>query len=124
MKRQISICIILAIIVIILALLTIKINNESGTREIPMVDTEHHVVDTQEKTTQSVESSNPYKKYEFCAKTEDGRVVIYDVQSSVLYMETAIEIRFLSEELQAELKDGIYFENEEQLFDFLESYSS
>ena len=123
MKRQISICIILAIIVLILALLYIKIYNESKS-DISLNNTEHVSDSTEDKSTESITSSNEYATYYFCAKDEAGRVVIYDVKSQTLYMETSIETSILSKELQNALKDGIYFKTEVELFDFLESYSS
>lgn len=122
MKRQISICIFLAIIVIVLTLLYIKFNNETGKNE-----TENHteqVENATENNTQSITSSNEYVTYYFYAKNDNGRISIYDVKTQTLYMETGIEVGLLTEELQQALESGIYFKTEEELYDFLESYSS
>lgn len=123
MKRQISICIILAVIVIILALFYIKLNNESNP-DNRQNSTENSTVSTEDKSTESIISSNEYINYYFCAKNDNGRVSIYDVKTQTLYMETGIETSLLSEEMRMELESGIYFKTEEELFDFLESYSS
>lgn len=123
MKRQIGICIILAIIVVILALLYIKINNESNTQQ-RQDSTENSFIPTEESTTHSTISSNEYETYYFYAKNDNGRVSIYDIKSHTLYMETGIEIVLLPEEIQSALEVGIYFKTEVELFDFLESYSS
>lgn len=123
MKRQISICIILTTMAIILGMLYMKINNDSSINS-PENNTENSTLSTDEKSTDSITSSNEYVNYYFCAKNEDGRVAIYDTKTQTLYMETSIETRFLPEEIQKELKVGIYFKTDEELFDFLESYSS
>jgi len=122
MKRQISICIFLALIVIVLALLYIKLHNESGKRERPQ--TESTTPSETENNTGSITSSYEYKTYYFYAKEENGHILIYDIKTQTLYMETGIETNALPEHIQVELKSGIYFENEEQLYSFLESYSS
>ena len=123
MKRQISICIILAIIVLILALVYIKINNQTNP-DNGVKNTENVSNPTEETNTESITSSNEYVTYYFCAKNESKRVVIYDVKSQTIYMETSIETSLLTEDMQKALETGIYFKTEEELFDFLESYSS
>lgn len=122
MKRQMSICIFLAIIVIILTLLYIKFYNESGRNQTD--DTTAPIENSTENNTQSLTSSNEYSTYYFYAKNDNGRISVYDVKTQTLYMETGIEVEFLPEELQQELESGIYFKTEEELYDFLESYSS
>ena len=122
MKRQISICIFLAIVVIALTLLYIKFSNETARNKLP--DNTENVEKTTENNTQSIISSNEYITYYFYAKNDNGRISIYDVKTQTLYMETGIEVGLLTEELQQELESGIYFKTEEELYDFLESYSS
>ncbi len=122
MKRQMSICIFLAIIVIVLTLLYIKFNNENGRNQTD--DTTAPIENSTENNTQSLTSSNEYSTYYFYAKNDNGRISVYDVKTQTLYMETGIEVEFLPEELQQELESGIYFKTEEELYDFLESYSS
>lgn len=123
MKKQISICIILSIVVILLALLYIKISNDTSP-ENKQNSSENSTSHTEEDSTNSIISSNEYIAYNYCAKIDNGRVSIYDAKLQTIYMETAIEVRFLSEEIRKELETGIYFKTEEELFDFLESYSS
>ena len=112
MKRQISICIFLSIIVIILTLLYIKSSNESYRTPNSEVPSESEII------------INTIIEYDYFAKSEDGRVVIYDAITKEIYMETSILTLLLPEELQVELERGIYFKTSGELFDFLESYSS
>ena len=123
MKRQTGICIILATIVVILALLYIKLTNESQL-DNRQNSTENSTMITEDDSTDAIISNQEYVTYYFYAKNDNGRVSIYDVKSQTLYMETGIEIDLLSEKMRQELESGIYFKNEEELFDFLESYSS
>lgn len=123
MKRQISICIILAVIVIVLSLIYIRVSNDSKQDAVPK-HTENEPLTTDNSQSNFITSSNPYETYCFYAKNDEGRVIVYDVKSQTLYMETGIETGLLPMEMQKELESGIYFKTEEELFDFLESYSS
>ena len=123
MKRQISICIILFLMILIPGLFILSKNNP-GPMDSEQENTENITEVTNDKNTESVPSSNEYKNYYFCARTEDGRVVIYDTKTEKLFMETGIEASLLPIEVQAQLDFGIYFKTDVELFDFLESYSS
>lgn len=122
MKRQISICIFITVIAIILALLYTTIHNQNNDKK------EEHLVEVTEQEnsekTPSVTISQEYTTYYFYAKDDEGRVSIYDMKSQTLYMETGIETNMLPESVQQELESGIYFKDEMELYDFLESYSS
>ena len=55
---------------------------------------------------------------------ENHYVVVYDQSLSEVYMNTDILVEDLSAELQEEIIQMKYVENEKELFNFLESYSS
>lgn len=68
-----------------------------------------------------------YKKQEFTgyyAKSFNGTVVILNGDEKTVYEYTQIGIEALPEELQEQITSGIYLENEEDLYSFLENYSS
>lgn len=46
------------------------------------------------------------------------------METDEFYMETSIVYRLLPESVQAQIDRGKYFESEEELFEFLENYSS
>lgn len=54
----------------------------------------------------------------------DNRVVVYEKDRQTVYMQTGIFASDLPEEIQIRLINGITVNNEEELYDFLESYSS
>lgn len=54
----------------------------------------------------------------------DHFIVVYREDKKTLYMNTDILLENLSDALQAEIMQGKYVETEEELYNFLESYSS
>ena len=54
----------------------------------------------------------------------DHLVVVYQGDRQTIYMNTDILLESLSDALQAEIIQGKYLETEEEVFNFLESYSS
>lgn len=60
----------------------------------------------------------------FFFMNENHYVVVYDQSLSEVYMNTDILVEDLSAELQEEIIQMKYVENEKELFNFLESYSS
>ena len=118
MKRQISVSIFLAILVIVLAWLYIKFSNETRPKE-NIITTENDV-----SKDEAVTISQEYISYPYYIKVEYGRLAVYESKSKEIYMETSIEVRDLPIELQEKIKTGIFFQTEVELYDFLESYSS
>lgn len=54
----------------------------------------------------------------------DGCLQVYVLETGQLYMETTIVYDLLPEEVRAQIDAGKYFDSEETLLEFLESYSS
>lgn len=82
-------------------------------------------INTSEQMKKSVEVSDVYPSDKrFLVKEEDGYLVIYDRVSMRRYDETTIHIQELPELLQQQIADGLYFTDEEELYSFLENYSS
>ncbi len=55
---------------------------------------------------------------------EDHFIVVYEEDRQRLHMNTDILLTSLNDTLKAEIIQGKYIENEEELYNFLESYSS
>ena len=118
MKRQVSVSIFLAILVIVLAWLYIKFNNETRPKETT-ITTENDV-----SKEESVTISQEYITCPYYIKEEDGRLVVFESKHQSVFMETSIETSSLPQEIQEKLEAGIFFQTEGDLYDFLESYSS
>ena len=99
-----------------------KITVEKSTEEKEEVIIEETTTQTAENVIK-IEESNP-KKAQFLIIEEDGYLVIYNQITSERYDNTSIYVKDLPERLQKELESGLYFYNEQELYDFLENYSS
>ena len=60
----------------------------------------------------------------FYLMVADHFVIVYEEDKKTIHMNTDILLEGLSEELQTEIIGGKYIENEKELYNFLESYSS
>lgn len=60
----------------------------------------------------------------FYIKVEDNQIVVYCEDNETIYMYTGIEAVSLPEYLQTQVSMGMQIENEENLYYFLETYSS
>lgn len=76
------------------------------------------------KNENAKESLNVIEPYAYVLVAEDGFVAVYQADRKTLYATTAILIKNLPENLQQEIQDGKTIESEEQLYSFLENYSS
>ena len=114
MKKQISVCIFLSIVLIALILAFVKFNNGKEQERTQLT----------EDSTDSLQISQEYTQYMFYILEKDAHLVAYETKNDEIYMETGIATKDLPFELQKKLKNGIFFETERDLYDFLESYSS
>lgn len=64
------------------------------------------------------------KKAQFYLDVQMGRVVVYQTEDDTLYAYTELKFNSLPEGLQREILAGKYIETIEELYHFLESYSS
>ena len=118
MKRQVSVSVFLAILVIILAWLYIKFNNETKPKETT-ITTENDV-----SNEESITISQEYITCPYYIKDADGRLIVFESKNQSVFMETSIETKSLPVEIREKLEAGIFFQSEGDLYDFLESYSS
>ena len=72
----------------------------------------------------TTESLNVIEPYAFVLLPEDGFVAVYQADRETLYATTGILLENLPDNLQQEIQDGKIIDSEEQLYNFLENYSS
>ena len=75
----------------------------------------------------SEENQTEEKNYQtgrYFVTNEDGYLVVYDCVTKKRYDETSILVQNLPENWKKRLEEGLYFVNEEALYEFLENYSS
>ena len=70
------------------------------------------------------ESLKVVEPYEYILLEGNGYVAVYHADRETLFAATDILVRNLPEDLQEEISQGKQIENEEQLYNFLENYTS
>ena len=124
MKSKISICF-LTIFIILLALFTIeKINTQRAADKAAITaqgkDRDKDAIDKKD----SLQTSNEAKNASYCIKNESGMLSVYNGAASEKYFDTGVYFEELPDEVKNKVTNGLYFFNETDLYDFLESYSS
>ena len=77
-----------------------------------------------EKELKTTESLAVYEPYAYIIKQKDGILVVYQSDGITEFFETNIRIRDLNEDMVKKLENGIRFSDDQELYAFLESYSS
>lgn len=77
-----------------------------------------------EREKEFAESLNVVEPYQYVLLEEEGYVAVYCADRKTLYASTDIQIQSLPDELQQEIQEGKPISSEEQLYGFLENYSS
>lgn len=117
MKRRTGICIFICVLLIVISG-GVYAWTSGRKKPIEIQPTEQQ---TQEIALESVKSQEFYAYIIF---DRDGSLSVYYGDNETLYMETGIITDTLPVEIQREVKEGMRFASIEELFDFLESYSS
>lgn len=119
MKRKISISILLFCLFGVI--FSFAWNNLAGEKE-----EQHNTENRMETETEEnyIVSSTTEEPYKYIILEDAGRLSVYMSDNVTLFMNTGIPVKSLSEPLQIKLKDGLRFQTETALYDFLESYSS
>lgn len=127
MKKSISICIFIVVLAWLIAMLILLFRDgEQKEERLTAAETEQkQAVLLSEKTEDpSVESMAAPQGAAYLARDKEGRLVVYREDGTTVYLETNIRCQELEHWLQEQLQEGIWFETDKELFDFLENYSS
>jgi len=87
---------------------------------VPAPETEQE----EEIPAKSVTQSTDTKVYSYYLAEEDGNVYVYLDDKVTLYETTTIHVSSLPEELQMEISQGKFLQDDHELYNFLENYSS
>lgn len=124
MKSKIGICF-LTIVIILLALVTIeKINTQRAADQAAITAQNKDMDKDANDKKQSLQTSNEAKNASYCIKNDSGMLSVYNGAASEKYFDTGVYFEELPEEVKNKVTNGLYFFNETDLYDFLESYSS
>ena len=117
MKRRTGICIFICILLI---LISGGLYSWFSYRNKPV-----EIQSTEDESLEmALESAKSQEFYAYIIFDREGSLSVYYGDNETLYMETGIITKTLPMEIQEKAKEGIRFGTLEELFDFLESYSS
>lgn len=85
---------------------------------------QENITDIKETTEDTVESMNSLSSEIYYLKSNGDYLAVYKGTSSDVYFETDLKPEDLPETLQQELNSGLEFDSLEELYSFLENYSS
>ena len=124
MKSKISICF-LTIFIILLALFTIeKINTQRAADQAAITAQSKDMDRDANDKKESLQTSNEAKNASYCIKHDSGMMSVYTGAATEKYFDTGVYFEELPDEVKNKVTNGLYFFNETDLYDFLESYSS
>lgn len=124
MKSKISICF-LTIFIILLALFTIeKINTQRAADNAAITAQNKDMDKDANDKKESLQTSNEAKNASYCIKNNSGMLSVYNGAANEKYFDTGVYFEELPDEVKNKVTNGLYFFNETDLYDFLESYSS
>ncbi len=125
MKKMISICFLLfAVFIGLVAVFfwMLKTPDEPVVPYEVALDSEYaEPTETQEALAASVSLQ---QNYMYLLRVEEGRLVVYEKDGETVYLETNIRYEDLDDEMKKKAAAGIPFENDRELYEFLENYSS
>ena len=102
--------------------------DQRGTELVEMLPAET----TPDQTVLAQEQGSPFgetaqerpSEYEYILRNHDDYVTVYRLPEDEIYEYTDVILDVLPEELQEEIRQGKYLRNEEELYNFLENYTS
>lgn len=128
MKKTTSICLftgmIFLLLVMVVYLLITQQNTGAKKQDLAAATEEMSAENDTEESLETTESLAVYEPYAYIIKQKDGILVVYQSDGITEFFETNIRIRDLNEDMVKKLENGIRFSNGQELYAFLESYSS
>ncbi|MBS6395589.1 MAG: hypothetical protein KH452_00345 [Clostridiales bacterium] len=100
---------------------------QRGTELVEMLPTETHperVAASDEEIPREEAHVAESGDYQFLLVNDDSYVAVYKLPEREIYEYTDIIMEVLPVELQEEIQQGKYLKNEEELYNFLENYTS
>lgn len=119
MKRTNGICIFFGVCIVIIILFAVAMLEHKSSESEENLE-EERILLTQNETQPSVNAATP----KFMVLLEDDVIVVYEIVDWKKYLTTDIARETLPDAVVEDLRDGIDFFNEKELYSFLENYSS
>lgn len=125
MKKTIGICFFAGLLLagILGAFLFLRGSGETERpEELQVAEATEQVMPTERP--EAAESMQVQKNFRYIIREKDGILVVYEKDGKTILLETNIKTEQLDEETKKVFEQGVYIEDERELYDLLESYSS
>lgn len=99
---------------------------QKGTELVEMVPAEGETGESVAEKALAAEETgvDPSNQYEFLLVDHNDYVAVYQLPEREIYEYTDVIMEVLPEDVQKEVQHGKYIKNEEELYNFLENYTS
>ena len=128
MKKTTGICLFTGMIFLLLILVVylLSIQQNTGTGKENLTASTESISDENdtEQIVRSTEIIAICEPYTYVIKQKNGVLVVYQSDGVTEFFETNIRIRDLDADMVEKIENGIFFSDDRELYDFLESYSS
>ena len=128
MKKTTGICLFTGMIFLLLIrvvyLLSIQQNTGIGKENLTASTESISDENDTEQIVRSTEIIAICEPYTYVIKQKNGVLVVYQSDGVTEFFETNIRIRDLDADMVEKIENGIFFSDDRELYDFLESYSS
>ncbi|RHF97617.1 hypothetical protein DW650_01060 [Roseburia sp. AM23-20] len=128
MKKTTGICLFTGMIFLLLILVVylLSIQQNTGIVKENLTASTESISDENdtEQIVRSTEIIAICEPYTYVIKQKNGVLVVYQSDGVTEFFETNIRIRDLDADMVKKIENGIFFSDDRELYDFLESYSS
>lgn len=128
MKKTTGICLFTGMIFLLLILVVylLSIQQNTGIVKENLTASTESISDENdtEQIVRSTEIIAICEPYTYVIKHKNGVLVVYQSDGVTEFFETNIRIRDLDADMVKKIENGIFFSDDRELYDFLESYSS
>lgn len=128
MKKKTGICLftgmIFLLLILVVYLLSIQQNTGIGKENLTASTEKISDENDTEQIVRSTEIIAICEPYTYVIKQKNGVLVVYQSDGVTEFFETNIRIRDLDADMVEKIENGIFFSDDRELYDFLESYSS
>lgn len=128
MKKTTGICLFTGMIFLLLILVVylLSIQQNIGIGKENLIASTESISDENdtEQIVRSTEIIAICEPYTYVIKQKNGVLVVYQSDGVTEFFETNIRIRDLDADMVEKIENGIFFSDDRELYDFLESYSS
>lgn len=112
------------LLILVVYLLSIQQNTGIGKENLTASTERISDENDTEQIVRSTEIITICEPYTYVIKQKNGVLVVYQSDGVTEFFETNIRIRDLDADMVEKIENGIFFSDDRELYDFLESYSS